>query len=1322
MATPEQVGTPRFRREPAEEAKPTSDGARPQQAPAEASPSEVPPSTVPPPSKAPPGKAPPGKAPPGKAPPGKGAPPGKAQPGKAPPGKARPGKAPPGKAPPGKAPPSKAAARSPHVGGAGTGSRGSMGDEAPPQQLPIGRRLGLRPKQIDAEAFRGLLDTSSGTGGATTPTAGAPPAQRSTTAELVAAAVAAGDEEAQARRSGSRPSFDATAVNLAALRDAFAPQPRPRRESQRRAPGVELLPLSTAQNIAIVLAKLRIDTGKLASALAQLEPAACVITPEEAARLLDVWPAAEVLQPIDDYVRAGSDPSRLRDIERQVLPLVELPRMGPRLRLMNLAGTLDERVEEALMQLQRVQDVCAQIQASTILRDLLAVVLVLFNYVNFGMEAGEATTLRGVDVHSLLRLSETKAYKGDFPGFHMLHFVVKQLLEQRPELRAQQLEQELQALPWAAQVSLDRLRQDLAQLRGDHAFVLAELRDHRKDYEEPPPQTAVAAPTPSPPSPETPPEPALPAPPVAPPLPPPALEPPQVPQSPPSPPATPPPPRREPVQFVIHEREAQTPRVPEPTPRRPPVEVRKGALETFLGHSLDLKSFAEAWMNGDAVLGKPEVPATTVYSSFKLVVPDDADPPPPGWLWLYTSAGKWQKCWCEIRATVVMIIKKKGRKCLGTVYVSLHGAQIAPLGSLYATNTARELAETAAHGFEIQNENGRQNVRLCASRRREADRWIRTLDERARLPGVGFLWARQDSHPVSMGIDRWRRYYCCLESGSILGFERPRDGIEGKPPKHRWSVIDGTVRQLPDIVLQGDDFKTGLPPAVQAAEKAHGFALEVGPASWLFVCDTHNEQRGWEKVIVASQPRPPVPATRGSVYEGLSESQVDKEQLFDLFAPGSFPSDGTPISFGEEAPSGSPGASQVAGQQSSGSLDEAGGGTARPQPNPGGLPSASTEDQPSPQDRTVEELRRQLVLAVPPQRQRLPSRARGSSDWSRSTIGSFSSIDGGTLAVPPPSRAMSESASFSSLRDSVAAVASAPSSFGAPPLSPVPTAGQTSGPVGKAGAAWDSDEDREAAAEASAAAQAKEQQGPPKAGQEERDGVHVAGEGRGEDEEARGREEAAPKAVREEVRKTGVSPSNGGGTGATAVPAAAMRSCCGTGSAGSGDSDSGGLEEDEDDDEDISGGLKEEDDDEDEEEQQGGEKGCVARLERLDNKLLVHIEAWAQALSQAEESCRDLLIFFGLEAPPSGPRLSVIAQQLLESVAEWVRQLRRAWDDLDRHCPKPLEPPMEANPQASYTSGARNASASVPISRPPPQPRVAGREQASTARDSGDAR
>ena len=38
----------------------------------------------------------------------------------------------------------------------------------------------------------------------------------------------------------------------------------------------------------------------------------------------------------------------LRDVERQLLPLAMLPRLGPRLRLLKLAKTLEARISEAL--------------------------------------------------------------------------------------------------------------------------------------------------------------------------------------------------------------------------------------------------------------------------------------------------------------------------------------------------------------------------------------------------------------------------------------------------------------------------------------------------------------------------------------------------------------------------------------------------------------------------------------------------------------------------------------------------------------------------------------------------------------------------------------------------------------------------------------------------------------------------------------------------------------------------------------------------------------------------------------------------------------
>eukprot|EP00913_Durusdinium_trenchii_P012719 g11945.t1 len=215
------------------------------------------------------------------------------------------------------------------------------------------------------------------------------------------------------------------------------------------------------------------------------EGASLGVPPDEVARLLEVWPEEKVLAPLVAFASSGSDPTPLRDVEKQLLPLLAIPRVRQRLRLLVLAGTAEKRVGEGIAQLQLLRRACYEIQDwkarlpgarntedfqflcelsdgsaslaqnSSLLRELLAIIVLLFNYVNFGAappSARQATSgaLKGVDVPSLLRLRETKAFKGDFPGFHIVH--------------------------------LERVQSELQELRGEYVFVQTELQDHREDY------------------------------------------------------------------------------------------------------------------------------------------------------------------------------------------------------------------------------------------------------------------------------------------------------------------------------------------------------------------------------------------------------------------------------------------------------------------------------------------------------------------------------------------------------------------------------------------------------------------------------------------------------------------------------------------------------------------------------------------------------------------------------------------------------------------------------------------------------------------------
>lgn len=1123
-------------------------------------------------SGSPPGKGkgkgqPPGKAP-GKAPPCKAKPPAlslpvseavlaPATPSSGPPG--APKASTPGKAPPGKRPPPPKLAGAKQVAGAPLAK--AQASKAAPKALPIGRRLTLRMTRIDAQAFSGLTHPP-------TPALGS-------------------QAKEQDREQQSVPAVDPAAIDLDALRTAFAPQARPPPKKRLSTSSrVELLPRDAAQNIGIVLAKLRVDTRKLATALEQLDPSVCLISSDEANRLLDVWPAAETLQALTDYSTKGADISRLRDVERQIMPLVLLSRMGPRLRLMVLAGTLEERVGEGLAQLERLQVACKELQASTILRDLIAIIAVTYNYVNFGTQAADSRdVLRGFDVQSLLRLRETKAYRGDFSGFHMLHFVLKQLLQQLPELRPSKLNEEFSGLPKATGVTLERLRQDLALLRGDHAFVQAELRDHRKVYETPVPQVEEPA----------------------------AEEPPSPSQLSSSPPPSPPPPDPGPRVFNIADDDAASEPERDATPR-PPVNRRQNVLEVLMGNGRNLASLAEAWVRGDEVLGGP-LP-TSQDPFFDVALAADGEPPPPGWLWLWKPSRQWQRCWCEVRRSFLVIYNTKEERFVSAVYVVLPNAEIIPFGTAGSSDVGLQLAESTPYGFEIKSRGHHRTIRLCASRRPEVERWLRVLSDQVLFHGTGIVFVHEPGRPLQGG--GWRQLLCFVRGGRLLGFVQPRHAIEGRDPDRAWTLTEITVRSLQDL---------GSSHAAQslAVTAPHGFEIfhPRSGRSWQFVCDSQAEESAWLRELV-SVPRTPREGLRRLTPATLLESVLESP---------CFQRSTSTSALAQVEPT-TPAAAAVSSEASS----------------PSSPPIV--EGRPQEREQTLDELRRQLVMAMPPPP--LPSRDRSMSQEEKQQ-------QAGLQALAPPAED-----SFST-------------------SDPVPP------PPSLSGSTWPSFHTT-----------------PPtsfEVREEQRDSAasHAAPEVRGPASAAvcQQKTEEATTEVSESQQpasdlmndSTAESEEQQCGDGLSTTPAGVAQVLSPSSLQGSAQ-------------ESLQNSVQEQDSESatDSESEPGSPKqvdklmegdDCIGRLTKLDLRLAEKTEEMSKALTVAEDDCRSLLEFFGLEAP-SGPRLSALVLQLLESLSDFVKQLRTAWEDLERHNRRSQREARDSHAGAGQLSSCAGSKASTP--------------------------
>lgn len=688
---------------------------------------------------------------------GKGVPPGKA-----PPPKAAVPRPPPSDGPPGIVRPGKAPAPPP---------RGKAAAATRP--LPIGRRLTIRGVAggTTAEAFGG--------GESATPAG-----------------------------------FDPDAVDLHALRNAFTPitKQTPRKNSQgSKEPRIEILPRDSAQNAAIVMRKLGIDTVGLAASLEQLSPGACKLTPDAVERLAHVVPSQELMQKVASFT---GDPSTLRDIEQKLLPLSRVTRLAQRLRLLVLLLTLDARLGDAISQMVSLQSACSAVRGSSVLRDLLQVVVVLFNYINFGREPWEtqkasgASTLRTVDVHSLMRLKETQAYGGPFPRYHMLHFVLTQLLQQRPELTRADLDLELGILPSVTSINIRQLERSLQQLRDDHAFVHKELRDHVQDYA---PEGAA---------------------------------------------------------------DEERSRKPEASPRLTgkdhsddesdeedweglggedsltPMKQRRVLLRRLLSQNIEPWQLAEDWRAGDEH-GENAAQA------------EDGLPPPPGMLWRLRASGAWQQCWCEVRASLLVLYKIDVQRFLGTSYISLPAAEIFDANS-GAPEVSRLSSTKLPFSFEVRPSGGFQAEVLRAESQIEATRWIAFLEGQARRCGVGHLLLNMGGRRL-LGAS-WRRYFCVLERpgqrvglssratcGSsasslseprLLAFARPADCADGLAPERAWQLSNARATEL--SAEKSSDVARHI-----ASVCPVGFELEDCESGRCcqFQCDSAAEQTSWLQTI-----------------------------------------------------------------------------------------------------------------------------------------------------------------------------------------------------------------------------------------------------------------------------------------------------------------------------------------------------------------------------------------------------------------------------------------------------------------------------------------
>jgi len=191
---------------------------------------------------------------------------------------------------------------------------------------------------------------------------------------------------------------------------------------------------------------------------------------------------AEQLREVAARAEAGGRP--LRALEKQLLPLVQLDHARARLRLVQVAGSLEAQRESICSNAGSLEAAAKGACTSTALKDLVRAAMSLRNYVQRGPEAlhSAVPAPRVMDIGSLLSsMREFKAVDSGARRVSLLCFFATSLLRMRPDFDAQ-LQAQLPGLGSLARLPWKGLADGLAQLRADAAFVATELRDSAAAY------------------------------------------------------------------------------------------------------------------------------------------------------------------------------------------------------------------------------------------------------------------------------------------------------------------------------------------------------------------------------------------------------------------------------------------------------------------------------------------------------------------------------------------------------------------------------------------------------------------------------------------------------------------------------------------------------------------------------------------------------------------------------------------------------------------------------------------------------------------------
>ena len=189
---------------------------------------------------------------------------------------------------------------------------------------------------------------------------------------------------------------------------------------------VSLLDLSRANNMSIMLARMRLSYSEIKRAILELDDQTLSI--DNLKSLKQYVPAFEEIQLVRNY---DGDISKLGNAEKYVLEVMDIPRLNQRLESMIFKRKFMNEYEEILPNISNVLKASDESRKSGKLEKILRIVLDIGNFMNGSTNRGSAY---GFQLEALIKLKDTKVSKKDNDGTPtLLHYLVRFLNSKEPE-------------------------------------------------------------------------------------------------------------------------------------------------------------------------------------------------------------------------------------------------------------------------------------------------------------------------------------------------------------------------------------------------------------------------------------------------------------------------------------------------------------------------------------------------------------------------------------------------------------------------------------------------------------------------------------------------------------------------------------------------------------------------------------------------------------------------------------------------------------------------------------------------------------------------